>query len=120
MNKEKDITGGKSAERVTGYCRECGAEFIGSEKKRFCSHKCCASFHNKRKRRIKNDLNRKITETTKMLVCVYDAEGISISQTADFLRRPEAVIAELLEKCKESGEYNRFISNSPFLKSMRR
>lgn len=117
MSSKKDI---KESAKAVGHCRECGAEFTGSEKKRFCSRKCCASFHNKRKKHIKNDSNRKITETTKMLVCVYDAEGIDVPQTADFLRRPVEVVAELLKKCRESGEYNKFIRNSPFLKSLRR
>lgn len=99
-------------------CKECGAEFIPLRNlQKFCSKKCCSTFHNRRKKHAAANENRKITRTTRMLVCIYAAEGLSVEKTAEFLRRPKKTISEILERCRENGEYKYFVNNSPILKA---
>lgn len=97
-------------------CRGCGKEFLGSDKKLFCSHSCCTAFHNKiRKKKETENRKRRITKTTRMLICVYTEEGLSKEEISDILKRPENVVGKILERCRENGEYDKFVFQSPIL-----
>ena len=105
----------KCNETEKRVCRECGKEFFGSEKRLFCSQSCCSTFHNRRKKKEAGGSKRKITKTTKMLTCVYTEEGLSEKEISNILKRSESVISRILKKCKENGEYDKFILQSPVL-----
>lgn len=106
-----------------GICRECGKGFYSIHKKEFCSPECVRRFIQKKaehKRSLGMGLKRKVTKTTKKLICIYTEEGESIGEIADCLKRPESVIKKILKECKESGEYQSIINNCPILQARKR
>ena len=102
-------------------CESYGKTFESiSKTAKFCSRKCQTAETRKRMRlgltfnNKKTNQDREITKTTRMLVCVYSAEGLSIAEICGFLKRREETVKNILEECRVSGEYDMHIRRSPY------
>ena len=95
-------------------CLICGKEFeiIRKGQPPLCSDECKETYYIQidRKNNPRRE-EREVTNTTKMLICVYTAEGMSIKDIALFLNRPEVVVADILEECKRNGKYRAYVDN---------
>ena len=104
-------------------CESCGKTFESiSKTAKFCSARCRNRETVRRAqmgasaRKKADTLNRKVTKTTRMLICVYTAEGLSIAEICGFLKRNEETVKNILEECRVSGEYDMHIGRSPYCK----
>lgn len=107
---------------IVKKCRQCKSEFKTDKNEVFCSSGCRVKYYNSKKEKgehiykmTKGNPNRKINSTTRMLVCVYTAEGLSIKEIAGWLKRPEAAIRRILTACRKNGKYKIYVENSPIL-----
>lgn len=105
---------------VTKVCRQCNEEFKTTRNALFCSKKCKNKYYNSKRvngEYIKKAENphRKINSTTRMLVCVYTAEGLSVKEIAAMLKRTESTVRKILSACKKNGRYEFYKNNSPIL-----
>lgn len=107
---------------VVKVCRQCKKEFKTDKNAVFCSPGCRVKYYNSKKEKgehiyklTKGNPKRKIDDTTRMLVCVYTAEGLSIKEIAMWLKRSEATIRRILTSCRKNGKYRFYIDNSPIL-----
>lgn len=105
---------------TTGKCRVCGKEFPKGEQRYFCSDGCRTVFFHKLRGKPEKNKKRKITNTTRMLICVYTAEGMKPSEIADALYRDEKTVKHILTVCKKNGKYQQYIDNSPVLQVRKR
>lgn len=100
-------------------CRTCGKELPQGVKRYYCSDECRnKNFHKCVTK--KRDKKRKITNTTRMLICVYTAEGMSTKEIADILFRDEKTVEQILTICKKNGKYTLYTDNSPVLEAKRK
>ena len=113
-------------ERVK-ICRHCKREFKTKQNEVFCSAECRKAYYKSRNKNGENiyktrrkSKNRKIDDTTRMLVCVYTEEGLSIKEVAMWLNRSERAIRKILTTCKKNGKYDYYINKSPWLEALRR
>ncbi len=107
-------------EQKIKQCSVCGKVLRTTAKLPFCSDECKEVYYIARERENnggRGGINRAITDTTKMLICIYTAEGMSIKDIALFLNRPEAVITVILEACKKNGKYDFYVDNSLILRT---
>lgn len=106
---------------VTKLCRQCRKEFTTLRNALFCSVKCKNTYYNDKRQKgvhiykMAEKADRCVNETTRMLVCVYTEEGLSVKEIAMWLKRSESVIRKILTVCRENGKYDFFINNSPIL-----
>ena len=100
-------------------CRTCGKELPQGVKRYYCSDECRnKNFHKCVTK--KRDKKRKITNTTRMLICVYTAEGMSTKEIADILFRDEKTVKQILTVCKKNGKYKFYTDNSPVIEAKRK
>lgn len=94
-------------------CPTCGKRF-DSTKRKYCSPQCKSQGYEK-KHQLKIDgkyVPRVITKTTRMLICVYYAEGADITDICIDLHRNPEEVKEILKECIKSNEYLHFADGS--------
>ncbi len=63
--------------------------------------------------------SRRLTKDTKFLVCLWHSQGSSISEIADLLQRPVVQINEIIDICKNNGDYARYVQiHKDYVKSI--
>ena len=101
-------------------CRYCKKEFETDRNAVFCSKECSNAYYRdkpKQKDGWKKNLKRTVTETTRMLICVYSAEGETEERIAKALNRTVKTVKNILTVCKKNGKYAFYVENSPIIQA---